>query len=90
MHLHHITGFFIKTAKDLLPRIASLPAPLLSNLYVLTGQKDTAADVLPKGLLFLEGKYLLGDAGFSASPKLLTPCRCLISPGRVGTCTFKV
>ena len=52
-------------------------------IYVLTGQKDTAANVLPKGLLFLEGKYLLGDAGFSASPKLLTPCR-------VGTCTFKV
>ena len=43
-------------------------------IYVLTSQKDTAADVLQKGLLLLlEGKYLLGDAGFSASPKLLTP-----------------
>ena len=30
-------------------------------------------DALEKGLLIPEGKYLLGDAGFLASPKLLTP-----------------
>ena len=57
---------------------------------MLTGQKDTAADVLQKGLLLLGGKYLLGDAGVSASPKLLTSYRCLISPGRVMACTSKV
>ena len=32
--LHHIEGLFIETAKGLLPRIASLPAPSLSNLSI--------------------------------------------------------
>ena len=51
----------------------------LKFIYALTGWEGTATDALlwqdalEKGLLIPEGKYLLGDAGFSASPKLLTP-----------------
>ena len=51
----------------------------LKFIYALTGWEGTGTDALlwqdalEKGLLIPEQKYLLGDAGFSASPKLLIP-----------------
>ena len=51
----------------------------LKFIYALTGWKGSAADGLlwcdafEKRLIIPEGKYLLGDAGFPTSSKLLTP-----------------
>ena len=51
----------------------------LKFIYALTGWEGSAAngllwcDALQKGLTIPEGKYLLADAGFPTSPKLLTP-----------------
>ena len=45
----------------------------------MTGWEGTATDALlwqdtsQKGLIIPNGKYLLGDAGFPTTPKLLTP-----------------
>ena len=51
----------------------------LKFIYALTGWEGSAAnallwqDALQKDLFIPNGKYLLGDAGFPTSPKLLTP-----------------
>lgn len=53
----------------------------LKFIYALTGWEGSAADALlwqdalQKGFDIPEGKYYLADAGFAASPKLLTPYR---------------
>ena len=51
----------------------------LKFIYALTGWEGSATDALlwqdaqQKGLVIPEGKYFLGDAGFSATPEILTP-----------------
>ena len=49
------------------------------HIYPLTGGEGSATDAIlwqdaqQKGLAIPEGKYFLGDAGFSETPEILTP-----------------
>ena len=76
--LHHIEGLFIETAKGLLPRIASLPAPSLSNLSIhwLAGRAPQlmpyyAMMLLKRVFLFLKENIYLEMQDFQPAQSFL-------------------